>query len=552
MVPAVRAGTDSDAIIGPARDHPAAVPSTQEAPKLKTLRRITARSAGVSRGSASLFHARPWPFYPLLVGSYFVLFLYSVNLEETELADVLPVLAIVIAVIAVVLLGLGLLIGDVRRAALVLTVGLVALLGYGHAAELLAGRGIGRGIQQIGWIIVIGVALLAVWRIGRWLAPTTRALNLFAVVLLIVPLTVILPHQVELAVASAPRQTASVAGDPPPSADAPDIYYLVFDRYPGQRSIELGFDIENPLYDELRARGFYLADRSRANYQKTTFSLNSTMSAELLDGRGRAEEVLGTTDTSAPYSRIRNSNVARFLKARGYYYVHVGSDFDGTRTNALADFTFEHDITSDFGRAFIESTALPGILRRVGVAGAPNERRYHWTTRELDLLEHLPDRPGPEFVFGHVLLPHPPYIFEADGDFISDAQASRMSRAERWENQLMYTNKRLLAIVDHLLDRPESERPLIILQSDEGPYPANLGGNTGIDWTTATPEEREIKFSILNAWYVPDGRDIGLYPQISSVNTFRLLFNAYFGTTLPLLPDDSFTRGKPEPLEFPP
>jgi hypothetical protein len=79
---------------------------------------------------------------------------------------VLPVLAIVIAVIAVVLLGLGLLMGDVRRAALVLTVGLVALLGYGHAAELLAGRGIGRGIQQIGWITVIGVASLAVWRIG--------------------------------------------------------------------------------------------------------------------------------------------------------------------------------------------------------------------------------------------------------------------------------------------------------------------------------------------------------------------------------------------------
>jgi hypothetical protein len=116
----------------------------------------------------------------------------------------------------------------------------------------------------------------------------------------------------------------------------------------------------------------------------------------------------------------------------------------------------------------------------------------------------------------------------------------------------MYTNKRLLAIVDTLLDRPESERPLIIVQSDEGPYPAGLGGNTGIDWTTATPVEREIKFSILNAWYVPDGRDIGLYPQISSVNTFRLLFNAYFGTTLPLLPDDSFTRGKPEPLAFPP
>jgi len=32
---------------------------------------------------------------------------------------------------------------------------------------------------------------------------------------------------------------------------------------------------------------------------------------------------------------------------------------------------------------------------------------------------------------------------------------------------------------------------------------------------------------------------------------FRLLFNAYFDTDLPLLPDESFTHGHPEPLEFP-
>ena len=35
------------------------------------------------------------------------------------------------------------------------------------------------------------------------------------------------------------------------------------------------------------------------------------------------------------------------------------------------------------------------------------------------------------------------------------------------------------------------------------------------------------------------------------MNTFRLLFNAYFDTDLPLLPDESFTHGHPEPLEFP-
>jgi len=155
-------------------------------------------------------------------------------------------------------------------------------------------------------------------------------------------------------------------------------------------------------------------------------------------------------------------------------------------------------------------------------------------------------------VFAHILLPHTPYIFDADGGFIPYPERSRLSESEQFANQLAYTNRRLLAIVDHLLDRPEGSRPIVIVQADEGPYPLGFGDATGHDWTSATPEDREIKYNILNAWYVPDGRDIGLYPEISSVNTFRLLFNAYFDTDLPLLPDESYSRGHSEPLQSPP
>ena len=80
----------------------------------------------------------------------------------------------------------------------------------------------------------------------------------------------------------------------------------------------------------------FIAERSHANYQQTVLSLQSTFSAEFLDGRGHAD-VFGTTDTSGEFSRIKNSNVGRFLKARGYSYVHVGSDFSPTRTSAIAD-----------------------------------------------------------------------------------------------------------------------------------------------------------------------------------------------------------------------
>jgi hypothetical protein len=48
------------------------------------------------------------------------------------------------------------------------------------------------------------------------------------------------------------------------------------------------------------------------------------------------------------------------------------------------------------------------------------------------------------------------------------------------------------------------------------------------------------KMSILNAYYLPGGGDEGLYPTISPVNTFRVVFNEYFGEQYGLLEDKSF------------
>ena len=495
----------------------------------------------------AILRARPWPFHPVLFASYFVLFLYSVNLEEVELGDVLPVLALVGGGMAVMLILAGLLVGDARRAALVLTPIVVAVLAYGHTARLLRPTGIGPTVHQVGWLAIIVVAIILAWRGRRYLGVVTRALNVGSLALVIVSLVSIVPYDLgRVSIGQAPPPPAVIA----PSGSGPDIYWLVFDRYPSERSGRMAYGIENPIFDELEARGFYIAENSHANYQRTTFSLMGTFSAEFLDGRGHAD-VFGPTDVSGTYTRITNSNVARFLKAQGYHHVHVSSDFSPTRLNVVADVHHVYDKQSDFGVAFVDSTAMPAIARRLGLEVSPWARRYRWTTWQVDLLANLPPAPSPKFVFGHVLLPHTPYMFLADGSFIDEVPSRRRPPLEQFSEQLTFTNTRMLAILDDLLAVPEAERPVIIVQADEGPYPSYLEDETGHDWTTATSEEREIKFGILNAWYVPEGRDIGLYPEISPVNTFRLLFNAYFDTELPLLPDESFTHGHPEPLEFP-
>ena len=89
---------------------------------------------------------------------------------------------------------------------------------------------------------------------------------------------------------------------------------------------------------------------------------------------------------------------------------------------------------------------------------------------------------------------------------------------------------------------PEDERPIIILQADEGPWSGRATGDrkSTFDWADASDDELEIKFGILNAWYVPGGEDLGLYPTMTSINTFPLLFNRYFGLDYPLLPDRVF------------
>ncbi len=108
---------------------------------------------------------------------------------------------------------------------------------------------------------------------------------------------------------------------------------------------------------------------------------------------------------------------------------------------------------------------------------------------------------------------------------------------------MLYLNDRLKQILEPLLALPEDKRPIIILQADEGPYPAAYEkAGRAWDWVKASTDDLKIKYGILNAQLWPGFKpeDTGLYQGISSVNTFRLLFSKYFGADLPLLPDQAF------------
>ena len=102
---------------------------------------------------------------------------------------------------------------------------------------------------------------------------------------------------------------------------------------------------------------------------------------------------------------------------------------------------------------------------------------------------------------------------------------------EGYRDQVYYLNGKVEDAVNRIL--AESERtPIIILQGDHGPG-LRMGGSLA---DTDVPE----RYGIFNAYLLPDGGDERLYDSISPVNSFRIIFNHYFGTNYPLLEDDAF------------
>ena len=81
-------------------------------------------------------------------------------------------------------------------------------------------------------------------------------------------------------------------------------------------------------------------------------------------------------------------------------------------------------------------------------------------------------------------------------------------------------------------------KPIIIIQSDEGPYPKGYSYRIELHKLLSTDLKR--KFGILNAYYLPDAGNNYLYPDISPVNSFRIIFNEYFGKDYKMLKEKHF------------
>lgn len=493
--------------------------------------------------------------HPWLMFTYPVLQLYGHNITELTTSVLNRPLLFLLSLNTAVWLILLLIPFTRRQSALLLSTSWFFLFTHGHLTTAIFPN----DTPIFAEIIYLGLYLLAVTFLLRSravLQPLHTILTGMLLLLTFFPLAKTISYLIEDPVIegasgqeeSFPPELKAVLSEPVENIERPDIYFLVVDRYSSARSLRQYLHFSNTEFeDKLRSKGFYIAEESMANYPATFLSVASSLNARYLDD---LRQYKNTSNKTYAYGLIRNAMVPRFLKQLGYRYIHVGNWFDATQTSRVADQVYRYDVLpilpslelNEFELKLIQTTwaALPIRFLLAHQNKSSKMDRYSLAVtkaqNQITFLKHTPFERGPKFIFCHLLLTHPPYYFAADGSINSFSRSQKTNDPRIYLDSLQAANRQLLDIIE-TIDRHSSKPPVIIVQADEGPYSSLLRPDR--EWQH---EKTRLRFrcEILSALRIPGIDQTHLKPALSPVNNFRLIFNTFFKTRLPILPDEVY------------
>jgi hypothetical protein len=321
-----------------------------------------------------------------------------------------------------------------------------------------------------------------------------------------------------------------------------DVYYILIDAYSRSDLLQDQFGIDSTEFvKKLTDIGFYVPRCAQSNYDTTYTSLTSSLNMNYLDALGIDQKQADPTTYS---SYIHHSLVRKSFEELGYQTVtfklpHPAIDisdstyyFDYFKNASVLD----QSSALNFQYLFLNTTIFRPLIAYAESKNDSSDASMDWfrwlnfgsslDSREykqyqqnvfaLKSLTSIPQLPGKKFVYAHLLITHQPYVFYPDGTFHAGLQQDDAA----YRDQILFANKRIPEVIESILAQ-SNPKPIIIVQSDHS-YVAG-----------------ENRVKILNAYYLPESSNKGLYDTITPVNTFRLIFNTYFGGKYEMLPDVS-------------
>ena len=206
------------------------------------------------------------------------------------------------------------------------------------------------------------------------------------------------------------------------------------------------------------------------------------------------------------FAMMDDNRVGRFLRARGYEQHQFGSWWVGTHHNPNAVTNTPMGL-SEFNMTYFRRTIVMPILHLL--PDSPRTMQLNWDNgqcqriaRQVEAIKAVGPRDRPVYVFAHLLVPHGPFVFTADGRCLEQKASEARGEPRGYAEQVAYADTIIEDLVTTLLaeGRPE---PVVLIQADEGPIPTR---DLRIPWTEASDAELRIKFGILNAYPLPRRR----------------------------------------------
>ncbi len=318
-----------------------------------------------------------------------------------------------------------------------------------------------------------------------------------------------------------------------------DIYILMLDMYPGVEGLKefSGFDNSN-FADELRKRGFYVFNDIYSNYSKTAMSISSMLNMNYIEDTGYKNH----------WDAINNAYIFKLARAYGletiYFnhstYFRLVKPVNTKLIHTLsAGVYYENELIKTYNDSLIYMACHSFIWDKIKIGKEADLKPFQVLKQDV-----VSDK-SRKFVFAHIMMPHPPYLYDEYGNKRTDFSEMRdkqenskvIINKENLISYLKYANKEVLNFIDYAIEH--SDKPPVILISGDHGIRANEYENWGkhIDETLSDKFSMYLTFDTFAAYYNPYDNKEEIKKAKSIVNLYRLFSNEMFNTKYDIIPD---------------
>ena len=317
----------------------------------------------------------------------------------------------------------------------------------------------------------------------------------------------------------------------------PNVYFLLFDEYPGYASLKgrLGY-ANDSLYNYLQQNEFKILP-TFSNYDYTLFSMSSILNMQYVKGVFDPLH-LNQHDYQLRTHEIRDAAVVNIFASMGYQLQNY-SIFDIKDQHSVADQNSFLPVHSQMltdkilHNRFIRTS---GWIFQTGRFAIPSLRYKYLYQHDIDnkyaqkmLLQSAAEKNnGPKFCYAHFLMPHAPFYQDSTG---KNNPASLIDENAVWPKELFlsylkYSN----GFIRNLLTSITTNDPnaIVILMSDHGFR----------HYDNVNPYD-PFNYDNICALRLPGKNFLPYKDKWSTVNFFRYLFNCEYGQNMPYLADSS-------------